>query len=105
MKKWYFTDFSLFNHCCYRNSSSWTPLHIASKYGQDQIIQLLISAGAEVNPTIFGDDSNISPLHLAIKEGHVEVVKILLANKANVAQKAPISAMAAAIKYGHEWVV
>ena len=96
------TNFFTFAHYCHRNSDSHTPLHIASQRGHNHVIQLLINGGAEVNPAIFGTDSNISPLHLAIKAGHVEVVKVLLANKADVAQKTPITALAAAIKYGHE---
>ena len=58
--------------------SSETPLHLAAKIGQIEIVELLINSGANINQ---GDINGATPLHLAAREGHLDVVKALLANK------------------------
>lgn len=67
-----------------RNASLWTPLDCAAHKGHDKIIQLLITAKADINPL---DRLKIAPLHLAAREGHLDAVKVLLENKADVTVK------------------
>ena len=58
-----------------------TALHAGSKGGHPEIVQVLLDAGAEVNPIdSFGD----TPLMMAAMRGHVEVVKVLLSAGADV---------------------
>ncbi|UYV70654.1 hypothetical protein LAZ67_8000179 [Cordylochernes scorpioides] len=58
-----------------------TPLHLASRMGDERIVQALISHGAKVNVSI---DQKLAPLHIASYEGHEDVVRILLENGASI---------------------
>jgi ankyrin repeat protein len=57
-----------------RNNGS-TPLHVASQYGQEKIIDELINAG--LNPNALDQYGNTA-LHIATQYGRLEVVKILV---------------------------
>jgi ankyrin repeat protein len=59
----------------------YTPLHWAAFLGDLEMVQLLISKGAELNPI---DPSWGTPLHLAAEQAQVEVVKFLLRKGARV---------------------
>lgn len=48
------------------SKSGFTPLHIASHYGNQKIAKLLIQKGADVN---YAAKHNITPLHVAAKWG------------------------------------
>lgn len=55
---------------------SYTPLHLAAKHGNKEIVYLLIKSGADVNAhNNYGD----TPLSDAIKSNHKEVI-ILIRN-------------------------
>lgn len=56
-----------------------TPLQVAATKGYQDVVKLLLAAGADVNAK---DGSR--PLHLAACKGHVEVAKLLLAAGANI---------------------
>ncbi|KAK2187015.1 hypothetical protein NP493_180g01024 [Ridgeia piscesae] len=62
------------------------PLSVAADYGQKEVIEFLITKGADVNAN---DRYGISPLLSAIYEGHTECVKILLQKGANKTVTAP----------------
>ena len=58
-----------------------TALHIAASSGRLDVIEHLISQGAEVNK---GNNDGMTPLHLAaVQNGHLDVVKVLLAGGAS----------------------
>ncbi|KAH0490035.1 hypothetical protein TgHK011_001520 [Trichoderma gracile] len=59
-----------------------TPLWIAAAQGDDEIVQILIEKGA--NLEIASIDLNRRPIHLAALNGHVEVVERLLEAGAQV---------------------
>ena len=84
-----------------RNAAWWTPLDAASYKGHSKVVQVLIEAGADVNPT---DKQLTTPLHLAAKEGHLNIVHILLNNGAQVCQRDinELSSLDMAIDNGHE---
>jgi ankyrin repeat protein len=52
------------------------PIHFAADFGQNQIIDYLLSKGADVNSL---DQHGITPLLAAIWEGRADTVKLLLA--------------------------
>ena len=58
-----------------------TPLSIVSYNGNEQIVTLLLNAGA--NPNL-ADKDGVTPLCIASQEGHTKVVEILLKNKADL---------------------
>ena len=59
----------------------YTPLHWAAYYGRQEIAELLISRGAELNAH---DPWYSTPLYLAAEQGHLEVVKLLIVEGAEV---------------------
>lgn len=58
---------------------SITPLHVAAMGGHRPVAELLLDAGAPVNPP-----GIVSPLTLAAGMGHIEVVKLLVQRGADV---------------------
>lgn len=56
-----------------------TALHFACENGSDNIVNLLIAKGADVNVP---DEDNISPLYIASSKGHINLVRTLLNNGA-----------------------
>ena len=69
---------------------------LASSKGADDIVELLIEAGADVNHplpnSVAGANSDLSgatPLMIASANGHLDVVRLLVAAGANVSYKVP----------------
>ena len=62
----------------------WTPLHIASKYGQLKVVQVLLAYRADVNA---GSIDGLAPLHNASWSGHPTVARVLLEHGADVNRK------------------
>ncbi|MGH9949221.1 MAG: sigma-70 family RNA polymerase sigma factor [Pyrinomonadaceae bacterium] len=58
-----------------------TPLNIAANHGQNEIVNLLLRSGADVNVKA---KSGCYPLHLAARNGHLEVAKTLIKNQADL---------------------
>ncbi|RQM24795.1 hypothetical protein B5M09_001694 [Aphanomyces astaci] len=52
-----------------------TPLHIAASAGRDDVLQLLLLHGANLNAV---DDHGMTPLHASALAGHVSVAHSLL---------------------------
>jgi len=60
-------------------------LHSAAVAGHEEIVELLIAKGLDVNAKESG--SEFTPLHKATLEGHTYVVELLIAKGANVNAK------------------
>jgi ankyrin repeat protein len=61
-----------------------TPMHLAAVSGQERVVELLVTARADVNVV---DDNGWTPLHLASFAGNTRVAASLLADGANVNAK------------------
>uniref|UniRef100_A0A6B2KX04 Uncharacterized protein n=1 Tax=Arcella intermedia TaxID=1963864 RepID=A0A6B2KX04_9EUKA len=58
-----------------RGAKGWTPLHVAAWFGQDKIVQELITLGATVTAQ---DKEGKTALHLAVQKRRKRVVKALM---------------------------
>ena len=58
-----------------------TPLHLASKYGHHQCIELLLDRKADING---GARWSYTPLHFASKHGHLQCIELLLYRHADI---------------------
>jgi len=56
-----------------KNNLGGTPLHEAAASGHKEIVEVLVTKGADVNANIGG----WTPLHLAVDEGHTETADLL----------------------------
>ena len=62
------------------DQSGWTPMHDAAKWKDPEIIELLLSRCAPVDPR---NGAQATPLHYAASRGHADVVRLLLARGAD----------------------
>jgi cytohesin len=63
-----------------KDNEDFTPMHYAAQHGHQDVVELLISKGADVNPT----NECRKPLHLAVIGGHTDIVKLLTEKGADV---------------------
>eukprot|EP00957_Ditylum_brightwellii_P132503 10104634-Ditylum_brightwellii.AAC.1 len=57
-----------------------TPLHIATREGHRELVEVLLTPGVDVNSAA---NSGWTSLHITAREGHKEVVKVLLSHGAD----------------------
>ncbi len=67
-----------------RDNDGWTPLIMAARFNQVNLIKLLLKSGAKVDDV---DNEGSSALHHASASGRMEAVKTLVENKAQVSLK------------------
>eukprot|EP00669_Euglena_mutabilis_P007569 TRINITY_DN2826_c0_g1_i1.p1 TRINITY_DN2826_c0_g1~~TRINITY_DN2826_c0_g1_i1.p1 ORF type:complete len:1128 (+),score=197.64 TRINITY_DN2826_c0_g1_i1:40-3423(+) len=58
-------------------NDAWRPIHIAASRGDVEIVQLLLSRGADPNAA---GQAGLTPLHLACLKGHTSVAQELVLN-------------------------
>lgn len=68
----------------FHDIDSFTALHLASKKGGPEIVELLVKHNADINGC---DGDGFTPLHLAATHGNVQVVKKLVELNADVTLK------------------
>ncbi|XP_077585908.1 uncharacterized protein LOC144205416 isoform X7 [Stigmatopora nigra] len=84
--------------------SGFTPLHIASHYGNINVATLLLNRGAAVD---FMARNDITPLHVASKRGNSNMVKLLLdrGSKIDAKTKDGLTPLHCGARSGHAAVV
>ena len=78
-----------------KTTEGWYPLHTAAYYGPADMIDLLVSKGADVNAR--GDYDGWTPLHMASQQDDPAVVKALLKDGADKTIKSASGKTAAEI--------
>src|ERR1039458_2083724 len=64
------------------SADGFTPLGLASYFGHYDVVNLLITKGAEVN--IYSkNDMRAAPINIAVSADNLEIAQLLLENKAN----------------------
>ncbi|XP_038137296.1 myotrophin [Cyprinodon tularosa] len=66
--------------------SGGKPIHVAADFGQSELIDYLLSKGADINAL---DKHGFTPLLLACFEDHYSAAKLLIEKGADKNQKAP----------------
>jgi ankyrin repeat protein len=87
-----------------RNESGYTPLHWAVLTNQEEIVSLLLSRGAEIQPT---STSGYPPLHDAVYGGNIRIIKLLIDRGADLyaADQLGKRPLDLAIERGHAQIV
>jgi ankyrin repeat protein len=66
-----------------KKSNDWTPLLLAAKLGNLEVVNALLGKGANVDDKT-SSKYQFTPLHLAARNGHNEVIEALLDKNANI---------------------
>ena len=95
--------------------SNATPLHIASFFGQEEMVEFLLKKGAKPNAYARIDKydacrrntwvDGVTAMYLAIQEEHVGVVKLLIQHGASVFNYVPFSTKAFPLIDLVQWIV
>lgn len=67
------------NIILFNSQAGYTPLHVASHFGQVGMVRFLLQHRSNVAATT---TLGYTPLHQAAQQGHAPIVNILLENKA-----------------------
>ena len=67
-----------------KDNREWTPLHYASFHGHNEVVELLINRGAEIESV---DNIGCTALHRAALRGHMKIAKLLVETGADINKK------------------
>ena len=87
-------------HVDAQTKAGYTPLHVASHFGHQNMIRFLLAHGADVNALT---TQGYTPLHQAAQQGHQQVIHQLLEQKAspNLVTKQGQTALSIAQRLGY----
>jgi ankyrin repeat protein len=66
------------------SADGFTPLHLASFFGQEDAAQLLVERGAEIDVVARNETLQVAPLHSAAAGAHPSIVRLLVERGADV---------------------
>jgi ankyrin repeat protein len=72
-----------------RDKDGSTPLHCAAWNGHEQVVALLLDAGADINARNQNDHWGTTPLHAAAHGNQAKVVRVLIDRGADLKAKNP----------------
>jgi len=86
-----------------KNKEGWSPLHYASFHGHNEVAELLIVRGADINAL---DNFKCTPLHRAVLRGHMKIAKLLVESGADINKKSAFgeTPLFYAVRSGHKKV-
>lgn len=67
-----------------RDTDGWTPLHCAIWKGHQEVVAVLLSAGADVNAQNNNDHWGTTPLHAAAHANQAAIAQMLIDKGANL---------------------
>ncbi len=67
-----------------KDNKGWSPLHHTSFHGHNEVVEFLISSGAEIHAL---DNIGCTPLHRAALRGHVNITRLLIEAGAEINKK------------------
>jgi ankyrin repeat protein len=70
----------------HRDNHGWTPLHEATYSGNENIVNMLLNYGSNLND--LSDNEGKTSLYYACQEGHLAIVRMLVDNGASIEQRA-----------------
>ncbi|CAH9101014.1 unnamed protein product [Cuscuta europaea] len=71
------------------DEEGWVPLHSAASSGNIDIVEILLSRGANVN---LKNDGGRTALHYAASKGHLRIAEILISHNAKINAKDKVGA-------------
>lgn len=67
-----------------KTKKGWTPLHAAAERGDEKLIEMLLEAGADIDPQVLrGKHAGMTPLHVAFEHVHHMATWALINNNAS----------------------
>jgi len=72
----------------FMSHDGWTPLHLASFFGQKEIVELLLDQGADMH-VVSKNESSVMPLHSALANRQVETARLLIERGADIEARQP----------------
>ena len=66
--------------------NGWTPLHLATHYGQTDCVRILIERGADINAIAENPIAN-TPVHTCVVGGNMDCLRALLDHSPNLTRK------------------
>lgn len=72
----------------FMSHDGWTPLHLASFFGQKDVVEFLLDHGADMH-VVSKNEPSVMPLHSALANRQLETAKVLIERGADIEARQP----------------